>query len=110
MAKFYGEIGFVKTYEVEVDGIPSGQFKTEDIKRYYRGDILQNVRKWSDSTEKVNEDVTISNRFSILIDSFISENLSYLKYINYFGVKWKISNVEIQYPRLILTTGGIYNG
>lgn len=110
MAKYYGILGFVKTYEVEIDGVPSGDFKTDKIERFYKGDILQDYRRWSDSTEKVNEDVTISNRFSILADSFISNNLAYLKYINYFGTNWKISSVDIQYPRLILTTGGIYNG
>ena len=26
------------------------------------------------------------------------------------GAKWKISKVEVQYPRLILTLGGVYNG
>lgn len=110
MAKFYGKIGFVKTYETKIDGEPSGDFKTEEIERYYRGDILQDNRRWNDSTEKVNEDITINNRFSIFADSFLSENVAYLKYIHYFGSKWKISSIEIQYPRLILTTGGIYNG
>ena len=110
MAKFYGKIGFVKTYETEIDGIPSGDFKTEVIERYYRGDILQDNRRWSESTEKVNEDITINNRFSIFADSFITENAAYLKYIHYFGVNWLISSIEIQYPRLILTTGGKYNG
>ena len=110
MAKYYGILGFVKTYEKEINGVPSGEYVTDVIERHYRGDILQDNRRWSDSTEKVNEDVTINNRFSILIDSFISDNLSYLKYINYFGADWKISSVEIQYPRMILTTGGLYNG
>jgi hypothetical protein len=26
------------------------------------------------------------------------------------GANWKISNVEVHYPRLILTIGGVYNG
>lgn len=110
MAKFYGKIGFVKTFEVEVDGIGTGEYRTETIEHTCRGDILQDNRRWSDSAEKVNEDVTINNRYSILIDSFVTENLSYLKYIQSFGANWKISSVDVQYPRLILTTGGIYNG
>lgn len=109
MAKFNGKIGFVETYEIMIDGVPSGRFKTETIEKEYKGDILQDYRRWSESTEKSNENVTINNRFSILIDSFISENLSYLKYIQYFGTKWIISSVDIQYPRMIITTGGIYN-
>ena len=25
------------------------------------------------------------------------------------GAKWKITDVEVQYPRLLLTIGGLYN-
>jgi hypothetical protein len=31
-------------------------------------------------------------------------------YVEFMGAKWKISNVEVQYPRLILTIGEVYNG
>ena len=110
MAKFYGSLGFVKTYEVLVDDEPTGKFKTEEIKRNYYGDIVRNMRRWAVSSEKVNEDITIDNQFSILVDSFAMENLAYLKYIEYLGTKWLITNTDIQYPRMILSTGGIYNG
>ena len=110
MAKYYGIIGFIKTEEVYEDNVPTGVFRTQEIERYYSGDIIKNYRRWSDSTEKVNDDVSIDNQFSILADSFITENLSYLKYITYFGAKWKITSVDIQYPRLIINTGGVWNG
>ena len=32
-----------------------------------------------------------------------------MKYIEFEGTKWKITNVEVRYPRLNLTVGGIYN-
>lgn len=110
MAKFYGKIGFIKTEELYDGGEPTGRFKVQTIERNYSGDILRNNRRWSESTEKVTDDISIDNQFSILADSFITENLSYLKYITYFGAKWKITSVDIQYPRLILTTGGVWNG
>jgi hypothetical protein len=30
-------------------------------------------------------------------------------YVEFMGTKWKITNVEVQYPRLILSVGGVYN-
>ena len=110
MAKFYGVIGFVRTYEVMIDDEPTGKFRTENVERYYRGEIIRNSRRWSESTEKVNEDIRIDNQFSILADSFAIENFTYMKYIECFGVRWLITNVEIQERRLILSTGGVYNG
>lgn len=32
-----------------------------------------------------------------------------MRYIEFMGAKWKITNIEVQYPRLILTVGGVYN-
>jgi hypothetical protein len=29
--------------------------------------------------------------------------------VEYMGTKWKVSNVEVKYPRLILSLGGVYN-
>ena len=110
MAKYYGALGFVRTYEQMIDDEPTGKFRTETIERNYYGDILRNNRNWVESSEKVNEDITISNQFSILVDTFAMENFTYLKYITYFGKKWLISSADIQYPRIILTTGGVYNG
>ena len=110
MAKYYGLLGFVRTTERLIDDEPSGKFRTETIERHYYGDILQNNRRWALSSEKVNEDITIENRFSILVDTFVMENFAYLKYIEYLGTKWLISSADLQYPRIILTTGGIYNG
>ena len=41
--------------------------------------------------------------------SFIKENLGAMKYVRWQGVNWKITNAEIQYPRIILTIGGEYH-
>ena len=57
-----------------------------------------------------NDDIIISNEISIIADKFAYENFYAMKYVEYSGAKWKITNVEVQHPRLILTTGGIYNG
>ena len=32
-----------------------------------------------------------------------------MKYVTYMGVKWKVENISVQFPRLVLSLGGIYN-
>lgn len=58
----------------------------------------------------INDDVNISNIISIVADSFANENCSEIVYAEFLGIKWKVTDIEPQYPRLLLTLGGVYNG
>lgn len=104
MAKYYGPVGY---------GIPSevrpGVWKDKITERNYSGDVI-NVKRRLESSDKVNEDIVISNEFSILADQFAIENFHLIKYVIFMGAKWKVSNVSVQLPRLILSVGGVYNG
>jgi hypothetical protein len=104
MAKFFGKIGFESTVEerpgIWVPGI---------VERDYYGDVTRNTRRL-ESTDKVNDDITINNEISIVSDPFANENFYSMRYVEYAGSKWRVTNVEVQYPRLILTVGGLYNG
>nr|DAR78117.1 MAG TPA: hypothetical protein [Caudoviricetes sp.] len=101
--KYYGQIGFADTVET-VPGVWSNQI----FERNYYGDLVRNTRRLS-SSDKVNDDINISNEFSILADPYANENFFKMKYITYMGSKWKITDVRVEYPRLILTVGGLYN-
>lgn len=106
MAKFVGIIGFVR----DVETLPgSGAFVEESVEKTYRGDVLMNMSRWQDAS-KVNEDLTIDNKFSIVADSFALRNIGIMRYVEYLGEKWKIKSIEIVRPRIIITVGGLYNG
>ena len=105
MAKFYGEIGFVFD---QVENVP-GVFKDSIAKRNYAGDVLRNVSKMQNG-ENLNDNLTIDNKLSIVADPFANENFYAMRFVNWMGAFWKISSVEVQRPRLILTIGGVYNG
>jgi hypothetical protein len=105
MAKFYGPIGYAQPIEVS-----AGVWKDEIIERNYTGDLLTNNSRWSTSSESTNDDLNINNRISILADPYAYQNFHSMKYVLFMGTKWKINSVEVQYPRLILTIGGVYNG
>lgn len=104
MAKWFGKIGFnVGT----VEKAPS--VYVEDIKeRQYYGDLTRNTRRLQ-TTDKVNDDIEISNELSIVADPYAAQNFHQMRYAEFMGAKWKISSVEVQYPRLLLTLGGVYN-
>lgn len=104
MAKFYGKIGFMESVEYE-----PGCWEEQIVDRPYYGDIMRNLSKFQ-SSGGVNDDINVSNNISIVADPFANENFQHMRYIEYMGTKWKILNVEVQYPRLILTIGGKYNG
>lgn len=104
MAKFYGVIGYAETQETR----PSIWEETV-IERPYYGDIIRNARRL-ESGESVNDDITINNSISIVADPYAREHFFAMRYVKWMGTAWKVTNVEVQSPRLLLTIGGVYNG
>ena len=104
MAKFFGSIGYAVTSETK-----PGVYEEQIIEREYFGDVNRNIRKLENS-EHLNDDINISNEISIVSDPFANENFYSMRYAEFMGTKWKITSVEVKYPRLILTLGGVYNG
>lgn len=104
MAKFFGPIGFVRTMETK-----PGVWENVATECNYYGDVIETTYGYQ-STDQVNDNVTISNKIEIVADSFARANIGSMRYLVYLGAKWKITNVAVRYPRLILTTGGLYNG
>ena len=103
MAKFYGSIGYAETIETS-----PGVWKEQITKREYFGELVRNTRKLQ-STDQVNDNININNEVSIIADPYAISNFHSMRYAEFMGTKWKISNVEVKYPRLILTLGGVYN-
>ena len=106
MAKFYGNIGFGT--EVE-EPVGSGNWVLDVVVRPYYGDVHKNSRRLQ-SIGQLNDDITITNEISIIADQFAYEHFSTIRYVEFMGIKWKISNATVERPRLILTLGGVYNG
>lgn len=104
MAKFYGKIGYANTVETK-----PGVYEEQIVERSYYGDLIRNSRRLQ-SADQVNDDINISNEISIVADPYATNNFHTMRYAAFMGTKWKISNVEVSYPRLILTLGGVYNG
>ena len=104
MAKWYGVIGYAETVETK-----PGIWEEQITERDQYGDLFRNSRRLQ-STDKVNDDINISNQLSIVADPYAINNFYSMRYAEFSGAKWKITDVEVQYPRLILTLGGVWNG
>lgn len=103
MAKWYGNVGYVEMVEVE-----PGDWREEITTRPYYGDAIRNTRMLQNSGG-LNDNVNIGNQISIVADPYANNHIYDMRYAEFQGAKWKVTNVDVQYPRLILTLGGIYN-
>lgn len=104
MAKWYGIIGFIDTVETE-----PGLWEEQVVERSYYGDLIRNTRKLENSGG-INDNINLSNEISIIADPYAKNNFYAMRYAKFMGAKWKITSVDVQYPRLILSIGGLYNG
>lgn len=103
MAKWYGVIGYADHVETS-----PGVWEEKIIERGYYGDINRMSRRL-ESSGNLNDDINISNEISIVADPFANDNFHKILFVEFMGAKWKVSNVEVQRPRLILSIGGLYN-
>lgn len=104
MAKFFGTIGF---NEGTVETTP-GVWEQQIVERQYYGDLIRNNRRLQPSNG-LNDNINISNEISIVADPYANANFHSMRYVEFMGTKWKIANVDVQFPRLILTLGGVWN-
>lgn len=104
MAKFYGLIGYAEPAEKK-----PGVWEDDITERVYTGDVLRNQRRLENG-EKVNEDISLNNQISIIADPYAMNHFFAIRYVKWMGGYWEVSNVEVQYPRLLLTIGGLYHG
>ena len=104
MGKWFGRIGYAEQLETT-----PGVWEEKIVERDYYGDVVRNYRKLESSGE-VNDSINVSMEISIVADPYAIQNFHAMRYIEYMGSLWKLSNVEVNYPRLILQIGGLYNG
>lgn len=105
MTKWFGKVGYSETVETA-----PGVWMPQDTVREYFGDIKRNATRWATDSNSTNDDLTVNAQISIVADPFALDKFYSMKWIEFMGTKWKITNVDPQYPRLVLTLGGVWNG
>lgn len=104
MGRFYGEVG----YGDNVETAP-GVWQDVITERKYYGDVLQITRRLEHS-DKVNSDIAINNRISIVADAFANQSFHKIKYVKWMGINWTVTTVQVTPPRLIFDLGEVWNG
>lgn len=102
--RYAGKIGFVTTAETE-----PGIWEETAIERKYYGEVIQASRELEPSQDTTNFNVNVTNRISIVGDAFANTNYYSIRYLYWRGSKWRVKSVTIQYPRLVLSIGGLWN-
>lgn len=103
MAKWAGIIG----YSNQVETSP-GIWEEVLIKKHYVGDLVRNTRSLTNDNQ-INDGVSISNQISFISDPYARENFHLIRYATFMGQKWKVTSADIEYPRIVISLGGIYN-
>lgn len=106
MARFYGAVGYGDSVE---EPALSGIWVDTITEYSYYGDVIRNTRKL-DTGEFLNEDISVGNSISIVADEYAIEHFFAIRYVNWAGVLWTVTNVEVRSPRLVLSLGSVYNG
>lgn len=101
--RFYGPVGYGITEETA-----PGVWVTRIVESNYYGDVIRNSRKL-ESGDKVNDDISVGNSISIVADAYANEHFFAMRYVKWAGVLWKVDNVDVESPRLILRLGGVYD-
>lgn len=102
--KYYGQIGFRSTSETK-----PGVWEPIIVEHSYYGDVIKNSKRFQGS-DRINENLDVNNQISIVADPFARNHFHEMIYIKWMGAAWKITSVDVQFPRLILSIGGVYNG
>lgn len=103
MARYYGNVGYAESVETA-----PGVWEDSITVRPYYGDVIRNTRRW-DNGEGLNDNLNINNQISIIADAYAYQNFHAIKYVEWMGTKWKVSSIDVERPRLILSVGGVYH-
>jgi hypothetical protein len=106
--RFSGAVG----YATNAESVPGVWTEVFTVKTYY-GDFIQ----YSSRSEPpllvpptLNGNVGMQISLSIVADAYAYANFSNIRYVTWRGQAWRVSNVAVQRPRLILTIGELWNG
>jgi hypothetical protein len=102
--KFHGKVGYGQTMETS-----PGVYEDIIVEREYYGDLMRASRQFAQG-EYLNPDLSLGNMVSVVADSYANENFFNIRYVEWRGVRWTVSNVEIYAPRLTMYLGKVYNG
>lgn len=109
--RFFGVVGYGLPQE---DPPGSGIWVDAITEQNYYGDVFRQSRDLATRSIQegfsTNEDIRVSDQIGIIADQFAIDNFLNIKYVKWMGVRWTVTNVSVDRPRLTLSLGSVYNG
>lgn len=105
MNKWYGNVGYIETVETE-----PGYWEPQETIKPCFGEWVRYSSKFQFTSGSTNDNKDVANELSIVADPYLEQHFSDIRFVEYAGTRWKVTAAKPQYPRLILTIGGVYNG
>ena len=105
MAKWSNKIGFTESIESK----PGVWIDSIIEHGPYYGDVYKNTRRLEDRSE-ILDGVNVTMNISFVADPYAFQNFHAIRYAWYMGTKWIVRDIDVQYPRLVITLGGVWNG
>lgn len=104
MTRFFGVVG----YGEQVEKSP-GIWDDVIVELPAYGNVKRNARTFTEG-QSVNDDLVVNNSISIVMDAYSTEHFHAIRYVFWAGVRWKVTEVTEERPRLLLRLGGKYVG
>ena len=102
--RYSGKIGIA----VQTETAP-GVWEDVITERDYLGNV-ENRTEVLELGDSVLPEYRTTTSISVLSDGVLKENYSDIRYVTNGGVKWTIASAVLQWPRLVLYIGEVYNG
>lgn len=105
MARFFGIVGYGEPGEVR-----AGVWEDVITERPYFGDVTRNTLQFREGEQGVNNNLSVSHSVEVVADAYANEHIYAIRYVEWAGSLWTVTNVEVRRPRLLLRLGEKYNG
>lgn len=83
----------------------------EDVitERTYTGNLTRNARHLREG-EYLNKDISLSNSIRIVADAYARDHYFAIRFVEFQGSPWEVTEAVVERPGLVLRLGGVYNG
>lgn len=109
MARWSGKVGFITQAETMEGTTPTGIWEETIVEKTYTGDQY-NTKRIVKDINGINDRLSLSNQISFIADPYALQNYVMIRYATFMGQKWKVNDILIESPRLVITLGDVYNG
>ena len=100
MARYHGKVGFVLLKDNQVTGI----VEEIAVEKPFFGKVLEHSRRWQ-SSDTITDDLRLGNQISITATDYAYKHASAIKYCEFMGQMWEVTDIRIKRPQIIMTLG-----